>query len=358
MRPEKKITSDGLHARAGMAMFGALTLCRFLYYDIFDFQSNTIIEEKGMWTSLAVKSGMNIAAPLLLSYAAAATYNHYNPPETSHSPSASAPKVQPYVAPGELNDNQLARFRVQRALGAVGFSFALSMIPWIVQNSMSNPNQHTVEQLEKIFALAPLAVIPIFAMANDITDLAYHKEQNVDITPAAFFASATLNAKIGPFIIVKMIELFNPNLLQGMGKAISPNLFYGLTAIVPMVLAITTLMPAAKVTNALGTTGKLAATVFATNYVAEWMFGNLAGFLRSEHDMKAAEVASSLMLSTSAQLGLTAVATGVAWVGYTAITKMNACCRAYKEKQAADAAAYDPFGPSVELTESLLHPRH
>ncbi|MDF1760394.1 MAG: hypothetical protein P1U40_07640 [Coxiellaceae bacterium] len=345
MRAKKQITTDGLHARAGMAMLGMLPLSRFLYYDIFDFQGNSIIENKGMWTSLAVKFGMNVAAPLLLSYAAAAAYNREHPPEIPQSPSAYVPAIQQHVTPGDLNDNQLARFRVQRALGAIGFSFALSMIPWIVQNSMSNPNQHTVAQLEKLFALAPIAVLPILAITNDLTDLAHHKEQNVNITPAAFFASATLNAKFGPFIIVKMIELFNPTMLQGMGKAISPNLFYGLTAAVPMVLALTTLMPLAKVTRALGTTGKLATTVFATNYVAEWMFGNLAGFLRSEHDMKAAEVATSLMLSTSAQLGLTAVATGVAWVGYTAVTKMNACCEAYKEKQEAAArAAEDPFG--------------
>ncbi|MDF1797186.1 MAG: hypothetical protein P1U63_11690 [Coxiellaceae bacterium] len=360
MRSDKKLTTDSIHSRAGMAMLGMLPLSRFLYFDIFDFQGNSIIENKGTWTSLAVKIGMNAVAPILLSYAAAAVYNRYSPPETADVlPTHDTPSVQRYVKPGELNDNQLARYRVVRSFGAVGFSLLLSLIPWIVQNSSSNPNQNTVTQLEKIFSLAPIAVLPILAMSNDLTDLAFHKEQNVDITPAAFFASATANAKFGPFIIVKMIELFNPKLLQGLGEVISPNMFYALTAVVPMALAMTTLMPAAKITNALGTSGKLAATVYATNYASEWVFGNLAGYLRGKDDMKAAEVVSSLMLSTSAQIGLIAASTAVAWVGYTAVTKMNACCNAYNAEQARkEALANDPYdifgGDDDSKRQSLL----
>ena len=359
--------TDSIHAQAGRFMLPLTWLCHRINFDAYDFEKEQITEDQGSLTSLAYKTGINLVAPIVLSYAIAAAYNTVEKRKKQQADAKAADdlfaatEAQDAAAIGArrystsfdeykihtLDDHDQAKLQLQRGLVAVGFNFAITMIPLLVQMFDKNPNHKTVSTLEDIFSLNPAVGFLPIAVALGVTPLAYRKEYNIHVTTAAYFTAATLSALVGPLLLIPAIATHNPNLLKELGKVMPNWGMFALSTATPMLIAVAKTLTIAEKMQTAGITADsgylgLASTIAVTNFITQCAFGNLAGILRLENDMQDAEVAGKLGVSLAATAGLIAASTAVAFVGYSIFDKARTCIN---DHRAAQADRHDTDGP-------------
>ncbi len=302
-----------IHSRAAMFQLVSLTVARLLASDDYFIGNSVIEEDQSLTTSLITKLSLS-AGSVLASYLAATVYNQF----FSYAEDREASQ-----------DKQVAKYRITRAAIATASSLALSMVAFSINYGCDNPNHDTVVAAEKALALFPPLILPILAASEGITDLLFHKKQDIKINTASVLTTAALASNIGP-LIIKSIALYRPELLQGLASKLG---FFGMlafSAAAPFALAIPKLTTVSRLMQkvpSIQSNLNLTALIAGSNFLASWWFGNLAGVFQLEDNPSAAEVANSLSLSTAAQIGVIAAATVAPFILYKSAAALIACCR-------------------------------
>ncbi|MDF1760395.1 MAG: hypothetical protein P1U40_07645 [Coxiellaceae bacterium] len=352
-------TFNQLHETASMALtFIFLPLCRLMSADSYFIDDDSIIEDRGLTPSLINKVGLNVIAPVLLSYAAAYAATkiyqrtHHQPTSTdgaSHR-SASPTVVSPNpayragetksTAPGNATpparrsllplQTRHAKYRIQRAAIATTLSTTMSLTPLILKEALTNPNPTTIETSEKWLALVPFIIIPILGLSDGITAVINHNHPDIDLGWKHLITAAAILAKLGPLMVLKTIKIIAPQALKSLSESLSPAGMILFSAAVPLVLGSTKVVNIAHAIHnkpMFRNNINLIATLASVNFLADFLYSAAPHLTHWHRGDEQAHDLSQLTFTTSTQVGLTIAATTVGLLAYKLVNCISDTCR-------------------------------
>ena len=339
-----------LHETASMALtFVFLPLCRLISADSYFIDDDSIIEQHGLTPSLINKVGLNVVAPVLLSYAAAyaATklYQHYhrqpadalpdistiNPTFAGEAkattPAASATRVARPLLPLRTHNGP---YRIQRAAIATTLSASMSLLPLALKHSLNHPSTKTIETSEKWLALVPFIVIPIIGISDGITAVINHNHPEIDLSWKHLITAAAVLAKLGPLMVLKSIKIIAPQALKSLSEAFTPAGMIFFSAGIPTLLGATKMSNIAHAIHSkpiLRNNINRIATVASVNFLADSLYSAAPHLTHWHQGDQQAHDLSQLTFTTSTQVGLTIAATAAGLFAYKLVNGISNTCR-------------------------------
>lgn len=348
--------SYSFHNKAAYYLLLGMALGRRFYTDQYFLQEQqTVFDQYSTSTSAVIKLAYNVVGPILFAYAAAAIHESINKSLVARRQSATAALYDDEEAQRRRtlisvsNDDDASgtldtatewthfQFNQTHAYLTLAFSALVAQVPTMIQGFSSNPYPETVLQAERVAALNPVT-IPIFiGMMLGITDLIFHKKTNptcgenpltapkrratADVNAMSFSVTCFFSAKLGPLLMLPAIAIHNMKGLEVIGKTMGPWGMLAFTGLLPAALALTKVTAVSRMLDkpAIKRNAGLITALAASNYVSEWLFGNVGNVLQLTNHTYAAREESKFGMLLLSQIALMAVTTGIVLLGKKAV---------------------------------------